>query len=125
MTVTTSRNPSCITWDAQAASYDYDSLLLDSKFAAVIAGEGTHSYRLYEALQAGAVPVVLGDTPLPFSHIIPWEKIAVIQPDVSREGLQVLIKALQGATPEVIARMQYFGKIAFNHHFKTLGLHVS
>lgn len=37
---------------------DYEALLLRSRFAAVVVGEGAHSYRLYEAMAAGAVPVV-------------------------------------------------------------------
>lgn len=35
-------------------------LLIESQFGAVVGGEGTHSYRLFEVMAAGAVPVVIG-----------------------------------------------------------------
>ena len=36
---------------------DYDNLLTGSAFVAVLPGEGSHSYRLYEAMQVRCTPI--------------------------------------------------------------------
>jgi hypothetical protein len=41
--------------------YDYVDLMYDSVFALVPAGSGRHSYRYLEAMQSGAIPVILSD----------------------------------------------------------------
>ena len=47
----------------------------------MFAGEGTHSYRLLEALQSDSVPVVVGGATvaLPFVEVIDWSSIAVVE----------------------------------------------
>lgn len=35
--------------------------MLSSQFGLVVEGEGSHSYRLYEVMAAGAIPVVIGE----------------------------------------------------------------
>jgi hypothetical protein len=116
----TSTHSQCSTWTADAAKYDFDELLLDSKFTVVLPGEGTHSYRLYEALQAGSIPIVLGESLLPLEHLIDWTRIAVIQRDASPRGIQALIDALRGATPMQLADMQANGRRVFNANLKDI-----
>lgn len=126
-TVTTT-NPGdvrCAQWDAAAAAIDYDQLLLRAKFAAIAPGEGTHSYRLYEALQAGAIPVLLGDSVAPLHHLLPWERFAVIQRDVSLPALRNLVTNLRGAPADLLADLRTVGRLVFRSNFASLQLQAN
>ena len=111
---TTSRDARCSEWEAEAVapSADFAALLLAARFAAVAPGEGTHSYRLYEALQAGAVPVLLGDAAAhpPLANTLPWARAAVLQRDTSPEALAALLLRLRAAPLAVVASMQATGR---------------
>ena len=115
----------CAEWTREAnMRWDYDELMLNSRFAAVLPGEGTHSYRLYEALQAGAIPVLLGASARPLEPLINWADIAVIQEDVSPAGLEYLAARLRLLPAESALRMQRRGRTVFTSHFKDLKAQV-
>lgn len=60
--------------------FAYDEILRISVFCLVPKGNGSWSHRLYEALLAGCIPVVLSDdVELPFPNL-PWEKFSVRWP---------------------------------------------
>lgn len=55
---------------ADAAQYDYKTLMLSSVFSAAPAGNGLHSYRLAEAIFLGAIPVIVDEKLiLPFCQV--------------------------------------------------------
>jgi hypothetical protein len=78
--------------------------MLSSRFAAILPGEGTHSYRLYEALQAGAIPVLLGLSARPLEPLVDWPSIAVVHEDTSAAGLEYLAARLRLLPAETAAR---------------------
>jgi hypothetical protein len=55
---------------------EYASLLLDSKFVLAPRGAGTSSYRLFEAMKAGRVPVIISDNWVR-PHGLAWESFAI------------------------------------------------
>ena len=56
--------------------------LRTARFALCPRGYGPTSYRLYEALRCGVVPVYVSDRHwLPWPHLIDWQAIAVIETD--------------------------------------------
>jgi hypothetical protein len=55
---------------------DYARLLLDSKFVLAPKGAGTSSYRLFEAMKAGRVPVIISDNWLRPPGLA-WESFAI------------------------------------------------
>ena len=113
-TISFSKNASCSDWEAYHATTDFDKLMFTSKFAIVAPGEGTHSYRLYEALGAGAVPVLLGASVAPFDELIDWPQAAVVWPDDSPAGLKRLISVLRSEYPtQRIQAMREYGRLAF------------
>jgi hypothetical protein len=66
---------------------EFASNLLSSDYALVARGNGNFSFRLYEAMSAGAIPVFLDtDCCLPFDDSIPYRDLIVWVPaaDVSR-----------------------------------------
>ena len=69
-------------WTNEIAN-DKQQLFLDvtskSKFTLAPRGFGKTSFRLYEALKLGSVPVYIYDDPwLPYTELIDWNKLAVL-----------------------------------------------
>jgi hypothetical protein len=61
------------------SSHEYYKVLAQSEFALCPRGYGVTSFRLYEALHCGAVPIYVSDVHwLPYSRVIDWNKIAII-----------------------------------------------
>eukprot|EP00500_Bicosoecida_sp_ms1_P000774 CAMPEP_0203809300 /NCGR_PEP_ID=MMETSP0115-20131106/2192_1 /ASSEMBLY_ACC=CAM_ASM_000227 /TAXON_ID=33651 /ORGANISM="Bicosoecid sp, Strain ms1" /LENGTH=1066 /DNA_ID=CAMNT_0050718025 /DNA_START=94 /DNA_END=3294 /DNA_ORIENTATION=+ len=116
----------CAAEDEAAAKYDYDALLTDSQYALITAGEGTHSYRLYEALGAGAIPVVVGAATraLPFPALIDWEVVAVIIEDDSTESLQRLVPFLRQLPMARRVAAHVHGRQVFDRWLRHLSSHV-
>ena len=57
---------------------DYVKNIVESDYALVVRGGGNFSYRLYEVLSCGRIPVFVDtDCVLPFDHIIDWKKYCV------------------------------------------------
>jgi hypothetical protein len=57
------------------AKRDFHQSLKDCSFALCMRGAGNFSYRLYEALSFGAVPLLIDtDTVLPFEKVIDWDQ---------------------------------------------------
>lgn len=57
---------------------EYNNNMLNSKYALCIKGAGNFSFRFYEALSFGRVPILIDtDNTLPFSNIIDWEKYII------------------------------------------------
>jgi len=55
--------------------FEYVSNLVESDYALVLRGAGNFSYRLYEVLSCGRIPVFIDtDCVLPYSHIVDWKK---------------------------------------------------
>jgi len=117
--------PECFSLTQEAQSYDFETLMLRSRFAAVLPGEGTHSYRLYEALQAGSIPVLLGRSSRPLDGLIKWEDIAVLQEDTSALALQYLEARLRLIPTSTLTTMQRRGRMVFEAHFSTLTAQIS
>ena len=75
-----------------------------------MSGAGVHSYRFYEALQAGAVPVVTDDTMLPFesSRGIPHPRVkwndCVVR--IGQQKLAVVATILRGIGEARYAEMR-------------------
>lgn len=68
----------CWHWDNQSPS-DYYRVLAQSEFTLCPRGYGVTSFRLYEALHCGAVPIYVSDVHwLPYKEAIKWNKIALI-----------------------------------------------
>lgn len=123
--VSNTEHPACARMTQEAEGYNFTALLETSLFAAVIPGEGTHSYRLYEALQAGSVPVLLGESAAPLPGIIDWPSIAVIWPDVSLQGLTRLVSHLRSIPAAQVDDMRERGMHVFHAHFATLQTQVT
>lgn len=117
----------CGTWQAEAESVDYSELLLASRFAFVVAGEGAHSYRVLEALAHGSVPVVLRWAALPLSGPggVDWTRLAVLWQDTSVAGLGRLVEHLRRIPPRRVEQLRRAGERVFRRHFSHAERHVA
>ena len=121
----TSSASQCATLTAEAANYDFESLMLRSRFSAVLPGEGTHSYRLYEALQAGAIPVLIGASARPLEPLIKWSEVAIIHEDSSPLALQFLEAQLRLISTATLEKIQRKGRAVFFAHLADLNVQLS
>lgn len=64
--------------DKKTAREEYIQNMYSSDYALVVRGAGNFSYRLYEVLSCGKIPVFIDtDCVLPYDHIINWENYVV------------------------------------------------
>ncbi|MDZ4851336.1 MAG: exostosin family protein [Pirellulaceae bacterium] len=55
-------------------------------------GYGLNSFRLYEAMQLGAIPVIVTDAfYLPWTDELDWSEFAVLIPEASLAGLEAIL----------------------------------
>ena len=70
------------------AREEYARNLLECDYALVARGRGNFSFRLYEAMSAGAIPVFLDtDCRLPFDDVIPYRELFVWVPAGDAQGV--------------------------------------
>ena len=63
---------------AETLRMEYVNNIMNADYALVVRGKGNFSYRLYEVLSCGRIPVFVNtDCVLPFDHIIDWQKYMV------------------------------------------------
>ena len=103
--------------------------VLNTSFALVPRGHSLWSYRMIEALAAGAVPVLVADKlPLPFDGLagVAWRDFALTHPEGKVYTLPARLAAMV-ATPRGRARvcaMRRAARRAFERHFGTIEAQV-
>ncbi len=93
--------------------------LLENQFALCARGEGNFSYRFYEALSFGCIPVLIDtDTVLPFEKIIPWDDYII---RIKKEDLEKLPNLIHSSwiNPQKnrLLWQKYFSPSGFNKKF--------
>jgi len=99
---------------AEPGPRSFDGLLRGSRFVLVLPGEGTHSYRLLEAMAAGAVPVLVGGSSAPFADLIDWDAVAFTEQGRSVSDLRLLLRRLAAVGEEEWSRKQRAGASAYS-----------
>lgn len=94
-----------------------------SMFSFCPRGYGKSSFRLYESLQIGAIPVYIYDTPwIPFQDELDWSEFCVLVE--SHEIIMIDQKLMNlTRTPELISTMSKRGKEVWESHFSLPGLY--
>ncbi|ROT65577.1 Exostosin-2 [Penaeus vannamei] len=78
--------------------YQYPQVLSDAKFCLVIRGGRLGQTTLYDAMQAGCVPIIIADSyVLPFSEVIDWKEAAV---QIYEEDLPTLMQTIKTEVSE-------------------------
>jgi hypothetical protein len=88
------------------------------RFALCPRGYGRTSFRLFEAMDLGAVPVYIYDEPwTPFSNELDWNEFCIMCPEAELPGLYDRLRLIDAAT---WTRMQKRGRDVYHAYF-TLG----
>jgi len=90
-------------------------LMLESYIGLAPRGYSGQSFRFYEAMQLGAVPLLIGDLDTrPFKRWLPWDAVSLYLPDVS--GLNDLLDSTDAADLALMgkqARRMYRDALAY------------
>jgi hypothetical protein len=93
----------------------FREMMARSKFALCPRGYAPTSYRLYEAMQLGCVPVYISDEHLlPFAESADWSKFCVM---VKRENIASAPDLLRSIPDEKVLEMSRSAKNAYEDHF--------
>jgi hypothetical protein len=112
---------------------EFVSSLAGSDYVLSVRGEGNYSYRLYEALAAGRIPVYVDtDAVLPLESRVPWGELCVVVPrrDIRTIGA-VVAEAHEAMGPEGFARRQaqardvWERQLSMQGFFRTLHSHLT
>jgi hypothetical protein len=106
--------------EAASRTASFVDLLHRSQFALCPRGYGRTSFRLYEAMQLGAVPVYIYDEPwLPWADSIDWREFCVLVPAERVDALHNLLSSL---TDQDIERMRRRGRELLVDYFTLPGV---
>jgi hypothetical protein len=109
-------------WDYKN-KYDYDDMMLHSEFALIIRGNGLYSYRLAEAVAAGAIPVIVSDHYiLPFSNFLNWKDFSVLIPEHEMLDIPNILKSISPEQRKIL-RCNLFK--AWKYHLRDINHHVN
>lgn len=100
--------------------YTYRDLISKSYFSLCPRGYGPTSFRLYESISLGTVPIYISDNFfLPFKELIDWENLAVlIKPKEIRKIPRILNKLMSGIDYEsMLSYGRECEKTFFNFNF--------
>lgn len=111
------------TWEADI-NKDRESEFIDtterSIFTLCPRGYGLASFRLFEVMQLGSIPVYVYDTPwLPYENEINWEEICVL---VHKSDIRNIPNILDGIPEEKISRMLEMAKLTYDNWFSLNGM---
>ena len=87
---------------------EYANNILDNDYTLCVSGSGNFSYRLYETLSCGRIPLFVDtDSPLPYDFIIDWKKYCVWidQTEVNRID-EIVRKFHEQISPDAFIEMQ-------------------
>jgi len=94
---------------------DFQVVTQASQFALAPRGYGLSSFRLYEIMQLGAIPVYVSDKHwLPFTDELDWNEFCVL---LGEKDIPNLYEILLNISPEKQERMFQKGKEVYESHF--------
>lgn len=112
-------------WEVTSEGFEkhrtrFRSTLARSRFVLCPRGNGTSSIRLYEALAAGAVPVIIADDWVPPAGPA-WEECSIRWPEGQIDGLTQMLEDRNGDWPRLSAEArraheEYFSPAVYFHH---------
>lgn len=96
--------------------YQYCEILSRSTFALTPRGTNIGVYRLYEAIQYGAIPVYISDKySLPYSDEVDWNNLAVLVDQNDIEKIPAILRKISDAK---IRKMQMYGEWFMENYVK-------
>ena len=98
---------------------DFINSSLESKFVLCPRGYGASSFRLYEAMQLGAVPIYISDSFwLPWTHELNWNDFCVMITEDKIENIHEILESIDDKTYQ---KMQDKIKEVYDNYFTLEG----
>ena len=99
----------------------YALALENSKFILCPKGLGPSSWRIYEAMKAGRVPVIISDKWIPPVGI-DWNSFSLRVPETETNNIPAILRSIEQQAPEMgsIARSQFHSRIGLHSSFNWL-----
>lgn len=111
-------------WSPAVSETDFHSFLdlaMQSEFCLCPRGYGLNSFRLYEAMQLGCIPVIITDEfYLPWQDELNWSEFSVL---ISKDNIPNIVDILKIYKPEDINRMRNKIKEIYPSYFTMDGLY--
>ena len=108
----------------QVSTVDLNSFIelsVKSKFCLCPRGYGLNSFRLYEAMQLGCVPVIITDEPyLPWKDELNWDEFSVL---ITPDKISNIVSILKDYSEYDISRMCDKIREVYKSHFTMDGLY--
>jgi hypothetical protein len=105
-------------WEKNCSLFDQTEFIettLRSKFTLCPRGFGVTSFRLFECMQLGSIPVYIYDQPhLPYSDIIDWNKICVLIHASEIDKMDLILKSI---SDETYKEMLSYTNLIYNDFF--------
>jgi len=111
--------------DLNIARLEYANTIINSDYSIVARGAGNFSYRLYEILSCGRIPVFINtDCVLPFDHIINWKEHCLW---IEKKDLKIIDKKIlefhNNIHPEDFLRMQKNNRKLYEEWISPMAFH--
>ncbi|MFA6039751.1 MAG: exostosin family protein [Candidatus Peribacteraceae bacterium] len=115
-----SGHASTIKMDPSRARWEYVDNMLQSDFSLVVKGDGNYSYRFYETLSLGRVPLFLNTAcRLPLEDVVDYGAFTVFVEQGQMHRLaDVAAERYRGFTPEGFLQMQRRAREAFEKYLR-------
>jgi len=113
--------------DKIAARKQYAENMIGSLYCIATRGGGNFSYRLYEILSCGRIPIFINtDSVLPFDTNIDWKKHVVwLEENELNKIDQILLKFHTSKTKEELSLLQKQNRELYSQYLSPLGFHKS
>ncbi|GCC27646.1 exostosin-2 isoform X1 [Chiloscyllium punctatum] len=95
--------------------FDYPQILQEAMFCIVLRGARLGQAILSDVLQAGCVPVIVGDSYiLPFSEVLDWKRASVVIPEDKLSEIYIILKTIpQQQIEDMQKRARWFWEAYF------------
>ncbi|RYY08111.1 MAG: hypothetical protein EOP43_01055, partial [Sphingobacteriaceae bacterium] len=112
-------------WDPVNGKLPFVNNVFNNQYNICVSGHGNYSFRLYEILSAGRIPVFVNtDCVLPFEEFIDWKKHVVwIEEKDADETDQILLKFHQSISPENFLKLQKENRSLWEKYFNRAGFY--
>ena len=110
---------------AEKIRMEYYENILNTDYALVVRGKGNFSYRLYEVLSCGRIPVFVNtNCVLPFDHIIDWKKYVVwIEHSEINHIADKVVKFHKSLSEEEFKQLQFSIRKLYDEWIKPTGFY--
>ncbi|RYX87270.1 hypothetical protein EON73_01720 [bacterium] len=112
-------------WDPVNGKLPFVNNVFDNQYNICVSGHGNYSFRLYEILSAGRIPVFINtDCVLPFEEFIDWKKhvVYIEEKDASKAG-QILLNFHHSISPEKFLQLQKDNRSLWEKYFSRTGFY--